>query len=724
MKSAFVGLVGLAVLLPSAVAVACGGGDESSYDDTAHPDVSHEAFAAGRLGLLRGSLRTRYLVYSWRTMMGIPTTPDEQKHVVEGWRNVIQGAPHQVAEWGSQQWTAARSEVVPQREAARLQFVLENNYAEISRIHADAFVRAASTARVLAKEWKSRPALLEEWVRNQDVVFGECGSLMESTPGIEMGLKPREKKRRQSERAYQEAASLFYCNNFDAAAAAFQAIADASDSPYRALGAYLVARTAVRRALFEQHPESSSYERKVTDADRERFALADQAIAKVLADPKLREVHGPARRLQSLVRTRLDAQAWNCELLTRVLEPGTGSGLSAQLGDLPNESLDGSTCSALPPPAAELVEWFQSMKSFGTEENTRAPLQAAAVAHWRKTAHLPWLVAALMLSRADSPGLPQLLADAEKVPLASSAGLTLAYHSVHLLRERGDLPAARARLDAIPRPPAGEMPYLSALLRMERFDLAQNWEEVLQTTTVEYPQPTGPVIVGLSENAWRLESRLTARKLKAWSETVPQDSALRRRLAWNAFGLACVVGDDETLQAVATSLAGTEPLARAELLAIVGRPTPEERLFDARFLLMGLPAVSARLTYGRDITTSPTYDLTEDIRRGANGWCAVQKEVPVTPPFSFETPEERAAAAAEWKALTEAGGAVAFHSRVALAWAQAHPKDPRSPIALFRAVRASKNGCGQNTPEARKAFSYLHKHYGKTEWAKKVRYVY
>ncbi|RYZ43824.1 MAG: hypothetical protein EOO72_06685 [Myxococcaceae bacterium] len=183
------------------------------------------------------------------------------------------------------------------------------------------------------------------------------------------------------------------------------------------------------------------------------------------------------------------------------------------------------------------------------------------------------------------------------------------------------------------------------------------------------------------------------------------------------------------LKAQATTLAETEPKARAELLAIVGRPTAEERQFDARLLIMGLPVVSARLEPARDrlANVSPKLDLTEDLSWYRNGWCVPgpkNLEDPLKTPLPFASPEERADAAAEWKALNEAGSSVAFFSRVALDWAKAHPQDPRSPIALFRAVRSSKRGCGQNTPEAKRAFAYLHKHYGKTEWARKTPYVY
>lgn len=194
---------------------------------------------------------------------------------------------------------------------------------------------------------------------------------------------------------------------------------------------------------------------------------------------------------------------------------------------------------------------------------------------------------------------------------------------------------------------------------------------------------------------------------------------------WTAFARATVAGDDATIQAVAKRLAETEPKAKAELLALVGKPTPEERQFEAQLLLMGLPVVSARLYPGQDrlANTHPNLSLTMDISYQRNWWCGPKPDASV-PSVHFEDTPDAPDAAREWKALQDAGNSVPYFARVATAWAQAHPEDPRSPIALFRAVRASKRGCGQATREARDAFRYLHKHYGKTSWAKRTPYVY
>ncbi|RKG87239.1 hypothetical protein D7W82_14125 [Corallococcus sp. CA049B] len=740
------GLVGLAVLLPPVIADACGPdfGPEPRFSVVDNPDQPFSHYAAGRLGILRRTFDPPYLAFAFRSMMGIPTTADEQKHLAAGWEDAeSRYGPN--PGWARDQWTAVRQEVVPAKDLPQVD-VNEMVYASNDAyIHGDAFLHAAATVRALAKEWKQRPALLKEWVGNQDIVFSKGCTLADPAPGIEESLTPREKARRQAERDYQAAAMHLYCGKFDAAAEAFQNIASAADSPYRVLGAYLVARTRVREALFLQ-PDDYYEARTLDEASLARFTRAEEAIQKVLADPKLREVHGPSRRLLSLVRLRLSPATWRCELFSRVLEKGTGSGLESELAGLSlGSDAEGNavTCPGLRPRAAELFEWLRLMSASASEETgapeTPWPAKAygTAVARWKKSGHQPWLVLALLSARADAPEVPQLLTDAAAVPVESPAGMTLAWRSVQLLRERGQLAEARARLDAIPPEQVRDLASVDNALREERLHLAHSWDEALRNAAqilveefVLAPQQDGSAPMGLSAaRATFLESHVPTRRLREWAALPTLTPELRRQLSWAVFARAAVVGDDAMLTAQATTLAETEPKARAELLAIVGRPTAEERLFDARLLIMGLPVVSARLEPARDrlANVSPKLDLTEDLSWYRNGWCVPgtkNLEDPLKTPLPFASPEERADAAAEWKALNEAGSSVAFFSRVALDWAKAHPQDPRSPIALFRAVRSSKRGCGQNTPEAKKAFAYLHKHYGKTEWARKTPYVY
>ncbi|MFP2927700.1 hypothetical protein ACLESO_21385, partial [Pyxidicoccus sp. 3LG] len=292
MKTPLLGLVGLALLLPPPSAEACGSFESVPiFVHTHHPDRPFESFAAGRLGVLRETYRTQYLAYAYRSMMGVPTTADEQRALVEMWARGEGDVPLAGASKELQAWLTVRKEVAPTLPEAMPQVVVEQDYSQYNRIQGDAFLKAAETARSLAREWKEHPALLEEWVRGQDTVFGPCAILQDLDPKLDEGLKPRERTRRRAERAYQEAASRFYCADYEGALAEFQRIADSDDSPHQALGAYLVARTQVRQALVER--QGGFLFEPTTDAPfLARLAEADRVLVKVLATPKLRQVMG------------------------------------------------------------------------------------------------------------------------------------------------------------------------------------------------------------------------------------------------------------------------------------------------------------------------------------------------------------------------------------------------------------------------------------------------
>ncbi len=744
MKTLLPAALGLALLVPPSSAEACAVDDGSPIRvHTSHPDRPFESFAAGRLGVLGEKYRPMYMAYAFRSMMGIPTTADEQRHLVAMWGLRQGDTPFEGEVEGMKGWLDTRKEVAPALLPTEPRAVGEADYSQHARIQSDAFLKASNTARALASEWKAHPALVEEWVRNQDVVFGHCGELPSPDPKLDEGLKPAEKARRQAEYDYQQAASFFYCGAYDAAASAFQEISQSKDSPYQALGAYLVARSHVRQALFSRKEASFLFEPSTDPEFLAKLTEADKVLDGVLATPKWAQMHGPARRLQSLVRVRLRPETWGCELLSRVLQPGTGSSLGAELGDLDLVGWQTERCKGLPAPAAELSEWLTSTrgetKPGQSEEDARLEAYNTAVSRWKKTAHVPWLVTALLKARPDSDGLAALLADAAKVPVTAPAGVTLAYRSAHLLRERGDVKGAQARLAAVPLELTKEQVSTDNLLREERFATARSWDELFRSSVrrlagmqtsesysdaVDTPPDARPVSFG-EEVVPVLEPRLTAKRMAELAASNVLSPALQRWVGWTAFAKATVVGDDETLRAMAKALAAKEPAAKAELLAIDAQPTPEERRFEAQVLLMGLPTVSARLEpHGTRLTNEdPKLDLTLDVSGARNWWCAPKPGEPVQP-FPFASEAEQKSAATEWKALIDAGDSVPYFARVALDWAKAHPEDARSPKALFRVVRASRRGCRQGTAEAKEAFRYLHEHYKKSPWAKKATKVY
>ncbi|MBZ4406808.1 hypothetical protein K8640_01150 [Myxococcus sp. XM-1-1-1] len=729
---------------PAAPAEACGpGGDQASM--YSHPDAPFERFAAGHLEMLAGTHHPMHLAYAWRWMMGVPTTPEEQRAVVDTWKRMEGELERGDTSKEQGVWNEARSLALHSLglDSARLTSPRSDIPEEERHIHGDAFERAAETVGTLSRLWRKHPALLLEWVDAQNAIFaGSCQPLPALSAGdlddVGRPVKPSAsvQARRQAERDYQVAASHLYCSRFDEALAAFQAIEGHRDTPYRTRAAYLVARTQVRRALKEHSPWGSG-----RPEEQARFMArldeADATITRILARPRLRAVHAQTRRLRSLVRSRTQREAWACTLPTLVLQPGTGSALAAELGDFDLSFEPGRKCPSSPAPTQELLQWIHVMQQAAEtwtpeQEQQKREAYVVALARWKQTHLAPWLVAAMLKARGDSPEVGALLVAAARVPLSAPQGLTLALHTVRLLREQRLLDAARERLAAVPLEQVRARPTSNKFVHAERLLLATSWEAflgiALERVAEEAPWTRPTLADGRMEQPAAfsyaalslLNTPITARRLVALSGDEQVPPAHRQQLRWTAFVRAAILGDDETLQALATMLAESEAAARSELRAMLGRTTVEERMFEARLLVMGLPVLSVtQVTDPRRIWHPGLTTFTS----GKDNWWCTLYPVQATP-FSFVSEEERVTAVSEWQRIVEAGSAVVYFSKVALAWAKEHPKDPRSPIALYRAVRASKRVCNQNTPEAMAAFRHLHRHYGKSTWAQQVPYVY
>lgn len=750
MKTLFISLVGLTLLWPSRRAEACGSTYLGPvYVHSTHPDRPFEHFAAGRLGVLREGYRPMYLAYAWRSMMGVPTTSDEQRFLVETWARLQGDVPAGDTTQAEKRWLAARKQAVPSSGDQPVKIDTgEEGMENFNRIQGDALERAAEALKSLSQQWKKHPELLGEWLSAQDAIFsGSCAPLPALDTAREQGLPATVKARRQAEREYQVAALQFYCKDYDAALAGFRQIAGRADSPYQARAEYLVARTQVRRALMERWDESQEATPEKEATFLARLREADATITALLAKPKPREFQGPARRLRSLIRVRTQRETWACELPALVLQPGTGSGLAAELDDLNAFAPSENACKSGPASGRELMEWIRVMRAgisngypLTEQEAQNRKAYDAAVARWKQSRRQPWLVAALLKARVGYPDLETLIQAAGEVPVTAPAGLTLAYRAMHLLNEQQKHEAARAWLARVKPEMTRDLISTDNLFNGERMVLAQGWDDALSHATWRLvgeddmdtfsdsvrAAPADRPVTFSAQAVNILDPQLTARRMGELSRADVAPPVLRRQLRWTAFARAAVVGDDEALQAAAKELAKTEPTAKEELLAILERKSVEERMFDARVLLMGLPAVSATLVSGRGRIDSvnPKLNLTQILSRERNGWCAPAQPKGPMPSLAFTTADERAAAAAEWKTLTDAGHSVVYFSKVALDWAKAHPEDPRSPMALYRAVRASQHSCQQDTPEARAAFRYLHKQYGDTSWARRAQYVY
>jgi hypothetical protein len=93
-------------------------------------------------------------------------------------------------------------------------------------------------------------------------------------------------------------------------------------------------------------------------------------------------------------------------------------------------------------------------------------------------------------------------------------------------------------------------------------------------------------------------------------------------------------------------------------------------------------------------------------------------------PSEFLSEDQRQEAEKEWKLLGDLPPVFTIFTSEAVQWAKDHPKDLRSPEALYLAIRASRYSAAATSDSlnAKPAFILLHKKYPSSPWAKKAPY--
>jgi hypothetical protein len=469
--------------------------------------------------------------------------------------------------------------------------------------------------------------------------------------------------RLRADRAYQIASAKFYSEQYDAARRDFQTIAADASSPWHGVAPYLAARCLIRAG---------------------QFAEAETELRDIVADPALTRWHTPAYRLLNYVEAHLHPAERMHELALALVRPDSETTIGQDLIDY-RMLFDKDVA---PRPNDDLTDWIRSFQAGG----------AGAVENWRARHTLPWLVAALQGSKPGDAAAPDLLTAAREVKSDSPAFITVNYHRVRLLPPDD----ARALADKLL---AGKMPTSARnQIRAERMSLARNFEEFLRyaprrpvTEVVEEVSPVDAEEDLLDDDsAVILDRDVPLSLLKQASASTLLPDATRQQL--------------ENVISVRTVL-----LARA--------PS-----FDDVFALLKKPGMHPYVDsgYGRVTEEPAKIDPFRD-----NWWCSSNtRSVPRgtawlhsnPAPALFLPAAARAQAAAEWQKLQSLPTAPDWLAAQTLAFARAHPQDPRVPEALHLVVRATRYGCtgGQTGDFSHRAFDLLHRHYAATEWAAKT----
>jgi hypothetical protein len=621
---------------------------EALFHLTAGPEAPAE-FARGHLGIVQPTYERLYQVIAYRYLSGVGLNHAERQAVLPSPQPASDTNP----------WLEARNSVpgaTPLRQLEPYRQVKKAGYFDTYlNCNDDAFRTAAAT---LERIQPTGAAV--EWIAAQDVVFSNC-SQGAAIP------QPASDPRLRADRDYQIASAKFYSEQYDAARQDFQTIAADAASPWRGVAPYLAARCLIRAG---------------------KFADAETELRSIAADPALKRWHGPASRLLNYVEARAHPAERMHELALALVRPGSETTIGQDLIDY-RMLFDKDVT---PQPNDDLTDWILSFQAGGT----------GAVDNWRTRHTLPWLVAALQVSKSGNAAVPELLAAAREVTSDSPAYITVNYHRVRLLPPND----ARALADKLL---AGKMPTSARnQFRAERMRLARNFEEFLRYA------PRRPVA----------QSDYMVRIIDTEQGLLDEDSALIL---------------DRDIPLALLRQASTSPLlpdvVRKQLKDAVSVRTlllARAPSFDDIFALLKTPGMRPYVDFGYGRYTE---ELTRIDSYRNNWWCSAKAfDVPpqdhsvlfdLDPAGApFLPAAARAQAAAEWQKLQSVPTAPDWLAAQTLAFARAHPQDPRVPEALYLVVRATRYGCtgGQTGDFSHRAFDLLHRHYAATDWAAKTPY--
>jgi hypothetical protein len=703
----------------------------------------------GRLGMLTARSPEPLLYLDWRLLHGLAVGPAAGTALTTPCCGEATSlGPHD----GVYGWLEARA-LVP--DAAESPYYISTersgpDYTSVQNCFRDAFDTASATLRDRAARYGKGSPAVRGWLQTQDAVFDSCANEGAALPPL-MADAPTWLK---ADRAYQEAAFALYNRRNDEAATRFAAIGRDRSSPWQARGPYLRVRALQREALARR--------------DSGAIARSRAALEALAAAPAGTYARGEVRKMLRALAYRDRPDALLAELETELRRRQADSDIAFALRDYLMLS---EKASARP----EFADWLETLQ--GGQD---APGLDHARERWRATKDPAWLLAALSLVPPDDEAAPRLAADARAVHRGDPAWLTAQYHLTRLTIAKADAAATRARLDSILADPlltlgdrnlfAGARAQVAADLgELARFSPRNAFcggpgeycagDDWARNDGNLAPQNGG--WVGLGADARAIIDRLPLEARIALSRSAQLPAPVRLDLVLTNFARAVQLQDDRAVDTAAGDLVTLLPQMKRDWQAIVVARPGEAKRFAEYFAMAKLPGLRIDLVafqYTRPAGTVAEFQGRWSdwmiVPRGAGpgdfpppstyqsdnwyndtggvsdlnclGQCGRSAFPLHLPAFVASAQGEAAAERALFRTFEPdkpipAGAASLWDE--ALAFARAHPSDPRSPEMLYWLIRVARWG-GNHDHLGRRAFQLLHAQHAKSAWAKRSPYYY
>jgi len=742
-----------------------------------HPDFPFESYVRGQMGIVLPSFDYLYLFMAYRNLTGQRFTEGEIRELRSVWEPSINGRmkqnqefrdakthPNSRARWFKRRG-AVRGVLLSQRDMERLEdpsryVQIDGAYTFFLNCLDDAFRNALTTLSRREKTFGPASREVNAWAEAQDLVFANCpGRDPAGAVSVQAFLPaPTEKgdpPLLRADRAYQMAAAHLYAMQYDEARAGFDAIAEDSGSPWHDIAPYLAARAMIRKGSVAVGPGK---------IDRAALGEAEERLQALLTDHSRGEWHEPARKLLAFVRTRLYPRERCVELATKLAKTGSAVGGRQDVEDyvyLLTHATQESAC-----PNDDMTDWISTFQSESANNASHA------LARWQSTRREHWLLAAIKRTPSQGPRPEALLGEAENIPSNAPGFWTARFLRARQLAEIGRVKEAREELDHLLAADHAGLPKSSEnLLLALRMKTAKDLDDFLrfaprQPASLIYEDEYALQEVAAEKSPrdsylrWKLSEPHLDGDARAILNTFFSLSLLARattsadlprytraQIGLMAFTRAVLVADEGAARTVARNLSDLLPELRADLQAYLEAKTEQSREFAAVFLILRIPAMMPAIE-SSDVRTTPLEKIS-DYRH--NWWCSFEEGdnqapargyyyerwwdqvtyrlAPLYPigeavPPSFLSGKDLETARAEWSRLQKAETAVDWLGKRAMAWAKAHPDDPRVPEALHHVVRTTRYGCGSadSGVYSKQAFNLLHRRYPKNEWTVKTPY--
>jgi hypothetical protein len=711
------------------------------------------AYAAGNLGVVPGSYWRVNLYLAFQAAKGKPLTEQQVKALaLDGWHvgsGIAWDYSYEPDKNGSGSWIkerAAYAKLWKLPADLKLDVMAEQgDNANYVNCPADAFNQASATlkARALLGAGNKPDVWHKVWLQGQDAVFANCAE-----PAHEYG-KPVPKRSvtlpaalaanapqwLQFDHAYQTAAANFYARNFDLARAQFQTIAHEAKSPWHTIGAYVAARSLIRKALLEFPLQ-------------DRQAAAPERIASLLQAKKELEAmapsYAPARQLISLVEARIDPAQRIATLALRLENEAFGADTPRMLSDY-LILLDAQEGNAMIDAKEPMTAWIGAMQAgsppdpYGgqpskeLEQQRKAALQTLRQ-RWLKQADPLWLAPLLALAHAK-----ELSAAERKAAAAIASAHPLYQHAqYHLARlailenrvDQADKDIDRVmatfgktmsvattnRFLALKMVSANSLDdYLKAALRRP--------DQVDTGTPIDAAAPAADTDADFVRSVFQY---LPLNELKTLLKRPSLPVAFKTRLQETAFARALIFNDEATALEYLDIIAATRATTRQLYTRYRNAKPGQERKLAASLILVNTPELGPAVfdtagvarEWGCKTFGTPDID-TSNVVAAAPRFLSVQ---------------EHADADREQQTLLKLPLRSEFIAPTLLAWARTKPNDEEAPKALHFLVASTRMECpyGGDKPEkeqararySREAFDLLHKLYPNSQWTKQTKYYF